>query len=189
MSQVRRNEDAASLCILGADHKHGTIQDCIYRTDENGTHLYQSEAELFGSIDPSETATESEVADLLKKTLSVITADFPALYAPLAIGNHVDHQLINQATLRAIDAGDLNPEQVWFYEDYPHHETFPWEPSNRMVSELVPTSGEQHQARADAIAAHESQISTFWKNQNELREQLTARWERYGQAERYWQLT
>jgi hypothetical protein len=40
------------------------------------------------------------------------------LYAPLAIGNHVDHQLARSL------AASLNPDDwhVWFYEDFPYLE-------------------------------------------------------------------
>ncbi|MCI5130985.1 MAG: hypothetical protein D3904_05540, partial [Candidatus Electrothrix sp. EH2] len=40
-------------------------------------------------------------------------------YAPLAIGNHIDHQIIHQVGLALHDAG----LKVLFYEDYPYADT------------------------------------------------------------------
>ena len=41
------------------------------------------------------------------------------IYAPLAAGNHVDHQLARAFALQLLKEGWY----VWFYEDFPHAET------------------------------------------------------------------
>jgi len=94
---------------------------------------------------------------------------FPAdivLVSPLGLGNHVDHQL----TRLAAEGLDCT---AWYYADYPYvlrckdklenMEQAGW------LSQVFPISQDGLVAWQDSIAAHGSQISTFWKGKHEMR--------------------
>ncbi|MEM4724431.1 MAG: PIG-L family deacetylase [Candidatus Hadarchaeum sp.] len=115
-TEHRRREDAMAMSCLGADYEHWDYLDCIYRRHpESGEFLYTSEEALFGVIASVDRYLADELAARLKRFLS---AKNTLIYAPLAVGQHVDHQLVSQAALRLRDDGF----QVWFYEDYPYAE-------------------------------------------------------------------
>jgi hypothetical protein len=86
-----------------------SLSDAIYRGA-----LYQSDEQLFGAVAPEESALPGQIATELRDPADErATTRF---YAPLAIGNHVDHQLCFAAGL-LLAAGGWD---VWFYEDLPY---------------------------------------------------------------------
>ncbi|MGB9880661.1 MAG: PIG-L deacetylase family protein, partial [Anaerolineae bacterium] len=112
----RRREDVMAMTCLGAEYEHWDYSDCIYRRHpESGEFLYTSEEALFGAVASADCYLSHELAARLKRSLSVKNA---LIYAPLAVGQHVDHQLVSQAALMLRDEGF----RVWFYEDYPYTE-------------------------------------------------------------------
>jgi len=113
---ARRAEDQAALHSLGAEWEHLNFLDGIYRTDEQGRHLYDSEAALFGPVHEADWPWIGELSEAIRRA-----ASNPAsvkLYAPLAVGNHIDHQLVQRAT-RLLH---LTGYAVIYYEDYPYAE-------------------------------------------------------------------
>lgn len=89
---MRGAQDVAACAILGAEHLHWPIPDCIYRGGADGAMYYQSDAEIFGPVHPGETELVSDVVGLFR-------ALPPAqqILAPLTVGNHVDHIFVRQA--------------------------------------------------------------------------------------------
>ena len=112
----RRCENSAAMSLLGAEHEHWDGLDCIYRRDrESGEFFYASEESLFGDI----RVEESDLCDRLTTKLSgAFSPDDALLCAPLAVGHHVDHQIVLKAALRLRSTGFT----VFFYEDYPYAE-------------------------------------------------------------------
>lgn len=110
----RRQENRAALAALGAIGRSGDYLEALYRQDAAGKGwLYAREAALVGPVAPQERGLAYELAQDI-----AALAPAPAactLYAPLAIGNHVDQQLLRRAGLILQDAGYA----VCFYEDYP----------------------------------------------------------------------
>jgi len=111
-----------------------------------------------------------------------------ALYAPLAAGHHVDHQIARRA---AQDSGRLPV----YYEDYPYAgdplavQTALGEAHGK--PELLLLSEEALQAKIAAIACYRSQLSTFWPSAAEMAAAVRAFAEQVGDgtpAERYWRL-
>ena len=179
----RRREDREALALLGAEAVHWRYRDCIYRTTPGGEYAYTSEAALWGSIHPSEI-------DLIQELLDRIGALSPmgesALYAPLAVGGHVDHRIVRKAAERWGQA-------LTCYEDFPYAA----EPGmteaalsgERWTAELVCLSSEALEAKIAAIARYGSQISTFWGGRAEMAASVRAFAESTGTvapAERYW---
>jgi LmbE family N-acetylglucosaminyl deacetylase len=105
----RRAEEAAASAILGTHDLFLPFRDAIYRGAR-----YTSDPILFGA--PAE-----DEADLSRKIAAAAGLSGPAdasvrVYAPLAIGFHVDHQHVFQTGLLLAGAG----WDVWFYEDLPY---------------------------------------------------------------------
>ncbi len=100
---ARWAEDAHAMQVLGADHFHAGLLDAPFRSS-----LYHTfEGILFGR-DPGDAATlqhaKAVVADILER------ARPQRVYAPLGVGEHIDHRLTHEAA----------PPGSLFYEDRPY---------------------------------------------------------------------
>jgi LmbE family N-acetylglucosaminyl deacetylase len=189
---ARRAEDQAALKTLSAEWIHLEVLDCIYRVDPTTSEaLYASEAALFGDWRPSETALLRRSAETLAGCLHLFARR--RLYAPLALGHHVDHQLARRAAERA--------GGVWaYYEDYPYADREANLSPNSKVTgaetrglapEIVLLAEADLTAKSRAVAAYTSQISTFWESAADLEPGLRAYAERLGSgrlAERLWRV-
>jgi LmbE family N-acetylglucosaminyl deacetylase len=107
--QLRRQEDRDAAAILNTRFVWLGFVDAIYRG-------YHSDADLFGVPRPEDRVVAERVASTLVALWAKTAA--AVVYVPLAIGEHVDHQLCAGlgATLAAAGAC------VVFYEDYPYAE-------------------------------------------------------------------
>ncbi len=161
---ARRAEDIESCARLGASHRHFSIPDCIYRhSEQSGEHFYPSETSLTGPMHPDEQSLVRRLRKTLKETLTPEVR----LVCPLGLGNHVDHQLTRAA------AESLHTP-LWYYAEYPYIREIPhWEPKD-MPPSVYPISAESITTWQDAVAAHGSQISTFWENIPEMRREILA---------------
>lgn len=166
--QARRAEDVAACHTLGTDWEHWDFLDCIYRV-EPGTNrpLYTSDADIFGTIDAAEF-------DLVGK-LSSRLAQLPGcnrVFAPLTLGNHVDHQLTRQAAEQCFSISNL-----YYYEDYPYARHYSAEkltaqdPKNLQPATIELTESAV-KARIQAIKCYKSQLSTFFQDEEDLEKQL-----------------
>jgi LmbE family N-acetylglucosaminyl deacetylase len=179
---VRRAEDVRSFEVLDARIvlAQFPLTDCIYLTHPYlETPLYASEEAIFGELNPADPAREK---------LSIIPPpdEGTIVYSPLAIGNHVDHQLVRSI----VEGWGLDAGRVRFYEDYPHvvirsnlekivgqHEGW--------VSRVTALTEDALQAKIRAAAQHSSQISTFWKSIEAMDEALRSYAAQVG-GERLW---
>jgi hypothetical protein len=167
-SAARRAEDLDACRILVAEALHMTVPDCIYRVDPaTGAPLYLSDDDIFGDVHPAEEYLIEEIAAFL-------AALPPAerIYAPLTIGHHVDHLLVRAAAER-IFGDDLR-----YYEDYPYAQesakrkrAISAEP-RPLIPTVIPVSEEARQAKIKAILAYQSQLSTFWTDNADLKRQV-----------------
>lgn len=175
---IRREEDVDAANILNAQVSHFNIPDCIYRT-ANGNPLYKQGKDLFSTIHPADTALQA-----LKR---VVLPKDAMIYAPLGIGNHVDHQIVLEWALTL--------PAIRFYEDYPYSEKsqvlldtigkFP----KTIISDTIPVETEAFEAKCLAIAQYRSQISTFWSSNDEMKQNVRHHMLKTGEgilAERYW---
>ncbi len=153
----RRAEEAAASAILGADDLFLPFHDAIYR----GTH-YTSNDILFSTPAESEANLPGRIVDELG--LGGLATSHARIYAPLAIGNHVDHQLAFEAGRELANAD----WEVWFYEDLP----YALKPE-RLEARLTALAGQIEQAalvdvsnvwadKISAIMAYPSQLSTIF---------------------------
>jgi LmbE family N-acetylglucosaminyl deacetylase len=179
----RRQEDIAACTRLSASYRHFNIPDCIYRragTDRQiaegaigGDFLYASREAIFGPLHPAEAPLARQLAEGLSQALSSAVE----LVCPLTLGGHVDHRLTRLA------AEGLG-KRTWYYADYPYAtecadqiaalEASGWQ------KRLFPVSLAGLGAWQEAVAAHQSQISTFWPNLAAMRLALETYLDHFG---------
>ncbi|MFM9108150.1 MAG: PIG-L deacetylase family protein [Chloroflexota bacterium] len=191
----RRAEEAAAARVIGAVSRTLPFRDCIYRGEQ-----YLSNEDLFGAPKEAEAALPED----LIAALGLPGRPDPDLwlYAPLAVGRHVDHQ-------HAFNAGVALARRGWnvlFYEDLPYG-LLPGGRDRRLANlpaavalepaAIVPVDG-AWAAKIDAIFAYPSQLETIFSHYvgvGHTRDKVDAAMREYagqyapGQlSERYWRL-
>jgi LmbE family N-acetylglucosaminyl deacetylase len=162
----RREEDTAALEVVGADTLWLNFVDAVFR----GTPpYYTSDESLFGSVHTGDLQIDQQLADLLAEIHE--RAPLAAIYAPLGIGHHVDHQLCSSAADRLVQ----QRANVKFYEDFPYV-TRPGalvarqkELGIAMEPELAEVSGQIRQ-KEEAIAAYASQLPALFPSEDQMRQ-------------------
>jgi LmbE family N-acetylglucosaminyl deacetylase len=163
----RRAEDVRSIHLLGAGARYFGFPDCIYRRDaDSGVHLYASEEALFGELHPTEDSLVAQLSTELAQEIPVGAQ----VVAPLALGGHVDHRLVRAAAEKL-------ETPLWYYADYPYIE-------ESGEAEWVRLEEKEHldfavseagvEAWVASIAAHASQISTFWPDREAMQAAIKA---------------
>jgi LmbE family N-acetylglucosaminyl deacetylase len=190
---VRRGEDLAALGVLGAEGLHLPFADCVYRTDPClGTALYPDRDAIFADVHPAEARFPRALLAALDERVS--TLDQADVYAPLTVGHHVDHLLVQRVALLLLRRG----LRVRFYEDYPYagdaaavRSVLDGWREECGQAEAVKLDEDALRAKGDAVACHASQISTFWGSLDEMRQALRAQALAVGgahYAEHYWRV-
>ncbi len=175
---IRREEDLKVCRQLGVDARHFLLHDAIYRRN-GSTFMYPSHRAVMRNLHPADTIVAQELASLMDR-IPLHTERV----APLAIGGHVDHQLVRRAAERRWGRNLL------FYEDFPYamkwmsawKATRPhthWEPVHVRLSE------EAVQARIDGISGYESQIEMLFGGPDRMLDQVR-RFIFSREGERYW---
>ncbi|MDI9547964.1 MAG: PIG-L family deacetylase [Chloroflexota bacterium] len=178
----RRQEDLEACRILGADALHWDVPDCIYRTHpQSGEPFYVSDDDIFGAIAPA----EMELLDTLVSRMQTLPAH-RRIAVPLTVGNHVDHQLVRLAAERCFGTAALD-----YYEDYPYAQDDGAVAATIAAqagvwrAEVTPLCAAALETKIAAIRAYHSQLSTFFADDADLREQVTRFAETVG-GERLW---
>lgn len=193
----RRAEDMAALRSLGAEVSYLKYLDCIYRRHPlTGEAMYASEEEIFGVIDEAESAFHRDLAARIVEIVGPPRPDL-TLYAPLAVGHHVDHQLLHRAVVELVVQGYA----ASFYEDYPYAQKpgmlqaalADWRGPGTLRPEPYLLDEAAMNARVAAIGEYVSQIRTLFGDHEAMREQawsycaaVAAQSGQAGCAERYW---
>lgn len=187
----RQAEDQAAVAHLGATLLSLPIPDCIYRTAE-GQALYPDALSLWGDIHPQDKLEQwLGEAESLHEVL--MSAQF--IYAPLGVGNHVDHQIVQRWGLHLVT---VYPHlTLQFYTDFPYMKD-----SSKISAALLRVettmqprwiylSHEDIQRKVEAMACYASQISTFWTDHKDMKRdvELSFRVQPDLWGERYWAQT
>ncbi len=155
-------EESAAAVSLGATSRVLPFRDAIYRG-----HVYLSDDDLFGVPAATDSSLPHEIVESLQLEESPDAGT--RIYAPLAVGMHVDHQLVHQAA--AVLA--LSGWDVWFYEDIPYA-LKPHALEVRLV-QIVEAAGtrlepvasipaeEVWERKIDAILCYPSQLETVFR--------------------------
>lgn len=156
----RRKEDALSCAIIGALPRYFPVPDCIYRLKKDGAGpVCDSEEALFRGLQKD----DEDLICWLAKELGEAAGERTNIVSPLGLGNHVDHWLTRAAA-------EQSGGTIFYYADYPYvleDSSFAgsvdgWKPIVFHISE------DGLAAWTRSIAAHRSQISTFWKDVQEV---------------------
>lgn len=175
---VRRDEDLRACERVAADARHHFLQDAIYRRVGN-TVMYPTHRAVLGKLHPADTICGQTLAQLLDR--------LPAhaeRVAPLAIGGHVDHQIVRREAERRWG------RDLLYYEDFPY--AMKWmaawrtaRPHSHWETVYTPLTEPAVQARIDAIAAYESQIQMLFGGPDRMVDQVR-RFVRSRDGERFW---
>lgn len=195
----RRAEDAAAMDILGARRELLPYLDALYRPAKPGSWRYPTMSSLFAPVHADDRELIGDIAD------AIVARTDPAsdrYHAPLGVGGHVDHRLVNAVGHELARHG----AKVWFYEDYPYAEpdyrhvgthaqpvaldgVLATSRHRHLVSEIQPLSAADIEARIASICAYESQLPMLFGD----RVAVTARVAAFagsrgtdGPAERFW---
>jgi len=191
---ARRAEESAASALIGAVDTYLPFHDAIYRGSR-----YASDEELFGGTKDDETDMPFRIIS----ELNLVQADRSSVrvYAPLAIGRHVDHQHAFQVGIRLTADG----YDVWFYEDLPYA-LVAGEADGRMsqIESPLASAGlvdvrEVWETKIDAIMAYPSQLAVIFSEYvgtGSTRAAIDAAMRAYSQevgegiqAERFWRVT
>ncbi|HZQ97706.1 MAG TPA: PIG-L family deacetylase [Chloroflexota bacterium] len=170
----RRAEQQAALDLLGADWLPMPWLDAIYRGEQ-----YRSDDELFGVVKPGDAKLVDEIA----ARLSDLARLHPeAIWrAPMAVGNHVDHQI-------ALRASAALPGLL-LYEDFPYVAREPDALAKRVAElgahegPIVSLAADLLERKVEAIARYRSQIATLFGDGAAMEQAVRAY---FASGERYW---
>ncbi|HEU5347400.1 MAG TPA: PIG-L family deacetylase [Ktedonobacterales bacterium] len=157
-------EDQAAVESLGADVFRLDYLDAIFRGDPA---YYQGDDALFGNVNPADLSLDEELANVFLSFHE--RAPLAALYAPLGVGHHVDHQLCCSAADRLAQR-KLN---IKFYEDFPYVmnngalAARQRELTITMEAEMVEISGILRQ-KEEAIALYRSQVPGLFGSEEKM---------------------
>lgn len=165
----RRREDRRALALLGARGRYLPELDAIYRAGKGGRWLYPSGEAIFGQLHREERALDDALAHRLRTLALQWSAD--RVYAPLSIGDHVDHVRVRAAA----EAADL---QLAYYEDYPYASREPHTDDWRgratgLTRRSLRCAQIDLAAKRSAIVAYVSQISSLWPSLADFDQDLT----------------
>lgn len=160
---ARRAEDQTACRLLGADWQHWHVPDCVYRREPfTGAALYPTWEAVIGGVHQADEALAADLAARL--------ADLPGrgrLLSPMGIGSHADHLLVKMA------AQALGGQGLAFYEDYPYAAAqSPDGNDDQWRLEIIPLRPADLDARFEAIAAYQSQLSSFFHDRADLEQQV-----------------
>jgi LmbE family N-acetylglucosaminyl deacetylase len=156
----RREEDRAACEIMGAKPRHFDWLDVIYRRNpDTGKPIVNNNDDLFG--EPPESDLISEIAKMLQIEVKVNTA----LVCPMGLGNHIDHQAVFLAGKQSDRIADYYADYPYILDqfDNPHLTKGIWQKSCRHLSENALNAWQE------AVLCHQSQLSGFWRDEEEVR--------------------
>lgn len=111
---MRRSEDERALAILGARHRWLDLHERIWRDPPLPrtrsvfpTHVFRT---------PAKMDDFSELKAIRTAIAAMLETDATTIYAPLAVGHHVDHVEVALAALREV-LGRGAFDRIRFYED------------------------------------------------------------------------
>lgn len=173
---TRQAEDQLAMVILGADYLRLRFTDGIYRGQARQQEwYYTSNQQLFGRVHSADRLLAGEIVEAVLEM--VPAGPETTLYAPLAAGHHIDHQLASSAARQLQSHG----YRLAFYEDYPYVDpvfadrySYPLEtalaaqPPPELQPHLQLLAVENLAAKIDAIRAYRSQIAMLFESEAEM---------------------
>lgn len=163
----RAEDDAAARALAFSEVARLEFAEAPHRG-------YDSAAALFGDFTPTD-----DIARALEARLRECVRESDAIFAPQALGAHVDHRRVRDAILAIAAAPGHAPRTMW-YRDAPYVLREPdADASEPLASKMPTTVGFALDARAlaaklDACAAYASQLSFQFGGERAMRDALGA---------------
>jgi LmbE family N-acetylglucosaminyl deacetylase len=189
---ARVAEDDRALAVLHAEPERWGLIDAVYRGRAAPTGLteasYPTLRSLFGP--PRDQEDERGLARVIAELLRALPPA-AAVYAPLGVGRHVDHVLVQRAATEVF----RDHERLLFYEELPYaRRLFSVRRALRAAAvgsaswsaEIVPLTAGEIDAKCRAIACYASQLAPVYRDEDHLRRAVKAALHRGG--ERSWRL-
>lgn len=166
---IRRAEDIAAGGVLGVEVSHLTFFDVIYRRLPDGAPIVTCDIELFL---PPEQAEVDEARQMLAPFLDAIPAG-ATVVGPLTMGGHRDHRLVRTLLEERFS-------NLLYFADYPYIAQYELDihafTAGMEVGYQADVNEEALHSWQEAVAQYASQISSFWKDEADMREQLRQYW-------------
>ena len=166
---IRRAEDEAACAILGARAVWLDLPEAPHRG-------YGSALALFGA------RREDDALERVLATIAPLVSKASSVYAPLGLGDHVDHHLVRDAV------ETLRPDRLMLWEDMPYAlrltERPPlttWPDASREADDAA---DEAFARKLDACAAYRSQLTFQFGGEGPMREAFQREASRFGPIER-----
>ena len=157
---ARCAEDRAAGAILGAELRHFDWPDAIYRRDTlTGETIVNNDDQLFSRA--PEPTLVNEIVEMISSSLP----EAAHLVFPIGLGGHIDHQAV-------VRAGAALAREKTYYADYPYivkdfHDPRLWDGCLKKIPRAFsPAALDAWQA---AVLCYTSQLSTFWRDEDEAR--------------------
>ncbi len=158
--QARREEDINACEVLGAEARYFNWLDAIYRVDmTTGEPLIQNDLDLFGKA-PDET-----LLDEIKMMIGERIPKKTYLVLPMGLGEHIDHKTVVQAARQL-------KSRPYYYADYPYilsNYDSPVIQSNTLETPQFKLKEKDLVCWQDAVMCYSSQLSYFWRDEEEAR--------------------
>ena len=178
----RWQEDKLAMKELGITaFEHWDYFEAPYRRGTDGLPLYLGNEELTADL----TGEDCGLRDRVLQAVQKYCQDLPpaaVFYFPLALGKHVDHQILFDVGLQLSSCG----RQVRFYEDYPYAQAYEvdrqqnkWQPESVSIA---------LSSKVRAATAYTSQLRGLGGSAAVLEQRLQTFGATVG-GERYWQLS
>lgn len=165
----RKQEDFIALDSLMCDYEHLGYYECLYRKNETGEFLYPDLKNIY-HLEAYDEQLIEEISNAIIKKFS--NADI--IFAPMGLGNHADHIIINKATVMA--RKKLNCE-IYFYEEVPYvcyyyknRKKSNW--GKGMKSKIISITKDEWETKVKTIKCYRSQLHILWKNEIQRMQQL-----------------
>jgi hypothetical protein len=199
---ARRTEDREALALLGGEAEAWPWPDAVYRLGiECVCPLYARQGAEFDEIDPDDPVLRAIIDGTHLHEFGWRLSEGGVIHIPLSVGGHVDHRLVRRMVQVLLRGWHI--PNVAYYEEFPYSagaedtaevvqdaldRTVMWlDKTDRYRSALVVHSLDVDalNAKIAAIARYESQISSFWRDSDDMAESVRAYTEQVG-GEREW---
>ena len=115
VTEIRQQEDSKAMTALKATGHCFHFPCCTYRGRAKQEEWFYSELKaMYGEIHPEDKKILNRLCQDVEELVHKIEPRI--IYAPLGIGNHIDHQLTHAVAVQLASSG----KTVAYYEDYPY---------------------------------------------------------------------
>jgi hypothetical protein len=164
----RKKEDNLALGLVNATSSHLNYLDCIYRASREGNFYYQS---IFSDIHPEEANLPLQISNLINQQIQ----DEDILVFPLSIGNHIDHEIVNEAAKFIPNKKLFFIDIPYFFKDEEILETI----KNNYIEKNILFPPNHIVNWVKGILLYKSQVSSLFLNEKDVDEKITRFYSRF----------